>query len=136
MSSNWKIPSDADPPEELRQPGDQWVRFDGLCRNPGDVVGVVAGPGRGRRIEEVGGEVEDDVVVGGGLVAHPLRPAQEAADLDVEARLLENFPGHRRLQPFAELDPPAGDGPLPDRGPPAPLHEEDLVAPADDGADG
>src|SRR3982751_6727698 len=103
MSSIWKIPSDAGPPEELRQPGDQWVRFDGLCRNPGDVVGVVAGPGRGRRIEELGGDVEDDVAVGGGVAPPPPPPPQEAADLDVEAHLLENFPGHRRLQPFAEL---------------------------------
>ena len=39
--------------EELGQSGDQWVRFEALCRDPGDVVGVVAGARRCRRVDRL-----------------------------------------------------------------------------------
>src|SRR5438270_347660 len=96
--------SHAGPAQELGQPGDQWVRFEVLCPDPGHVVGIVPRPGGGGGVDRFGGEVEDHVVVRGGVVTHPLGPAEEAAHPHLEAGLLPHLPRHGGLQPLPELD--------------------------------
>src|SRR5687767_933642 len=107
--------SNPDPAEELRQAGHQRVRFDRFGRNPGHVVGVVTGPGHGGGVDRFGGEVEDDVVVGGRVVTDPFGPAEEAAHPYLETGFLQHLPGQRRLETLTELDPPPRYGPLPHR---------------------
>jgi hypothetical protein len=85
----------------------QGIQFCGV--HPSRFRGVIA---RAQRATGNRGHVIPDV--DHGLVkARPLYPAEQAAHLDGEARLLEHLPDQRVGIRFTWLDTPAGDGPEP-----------------------
>src|ERR1700694_2819390 len=89
-----------------------------------------------RRVEDVGCEVEDRVVVGVGVGADSLDPADEAGDDAFETGLLRELPDDGFAEVFAEVNSATGDGPGAGGGAVAAAHEEDAAVVDRDRADG
>src|ERR1700730_831924 len=98
-------------------------------------LGVVTCTGW-RRVEDVECEVEDHVVVGVGVGADSLDPADEAGDDACETGLLGALPDDGFAEVFAELNSAPGDGPGAGGGAGAGAPEEDAAVVDRDRADG